>query len=239
MDANRNSPGYELRSELARFCLPSARREPDRNLAWVNSICILFLLIGLAGAKTAPVSLKTPPPLEEIVPTIIEPPAPPPAPVAPQKPEEQEQPKAEAPQGVVVTPESPAINFSVPTIGSLVVPNAVAAAPPLVPMQPVKPTPPATPTSHQPVTIGNSGAGGERPAPPYPEILQRHGEEGAVELLLEVSEAGRITTIEVTQSSGFPALDRTAMEFIRSHWLIPPEDGNRRFVTTVRYRLRP
>src|ERR1700692_1086772 len=90
MDANRNSPGYELKSELARLCLPATRPAPNRALAWMNSICLLFLLIGLAGAKPASVSLKPPPPLEEIVPTIIESPAPPPTPVEPQNQEQKE-----------------------------------------------------------------------------------------------------------------------------------------------------
>ena len=30
MDANRNSPGYELKDELARYCLPPANRDPNR-----------------------------------------------------------------------------------------------------------------------------------------------------------------------------------------------------------------
>ena len=51
MDANRTSPGYELKDELARLCLPAANRDPNRKLAWVNSICILFLLIGIFGAR--------------------------------------------------------------------------------------------------------------------------------------------------------------------------------------------
>ena len=53
MDANRTAPGYELKNELARLCLSTARREPERKLAWVNSVCILFLLIGILGARRA------------------------------------------------------------------------------------------------------------------------------------------------------------------------------------------
>ncbi|MFZ1072289.1 MAG: hypothetical protein WAO21_02530 [Verrucomicrobiia bacterium] len=42
MDANRISTGYELKDELARFC----HRDRNQRLAWANSVCILFFLIG-------------------------------------------------------------------------------------------------------------------------------------------------------------------------------------------------
>ena len=71
MDANRTIPAFELKSELARFCLPAANRDPNRKLAWVNSICILFLLIGMVGAKSGSISMKKPPPLEEPIPVLI------------------------------------------------------------------------------------------------------------------------------------------------------------------------
>jgi hypothetical protein len=63
MDANRTSPGYELKDELARLCLTTARREPERKLAWVNSVCILFLLIGVFGARQGVIAIKPVPPI--------------------------------------------------------------------------------------------------------------------------------------------------------------------------------
>ena len=112
--------------ELARFCLPgSANRDANRNLGWVNSICILFLLVGLIGARPASMVIPKPPPIEEVIPTIIEPLTPPPAADQPREQEQTDQDKPETPQVVVVTPDSPAINFSIPTIGNLVVPNAL------------------------------------------------------------------------------------------------------------------
>src|SRR5438128_1398194 len=45
-------PGaYELSSDLSKLCLPSEFQEPQRKLAWVDSICFLFLVIGLVGIK--------------------------------------------------------------------------------------------------------------------------------------------------------------------------------------------
>ena len=71
MDANRNST-RELKDELARFCLPEVNRDPTRKLAWMNSICILFLLVGILGATSARVPLKSAPAVEEIAPVILE-----------------------------------------------------------------------------------------------------------------------------------------------------------------------
>ena len=165
-EASQKYAGCELKSELARLCLPAAHRDPNRKLAWVNSICILFLLIGIVGAKSSTTRIKRPPPIEEVVPIVIEAPPPPPTKIeAQQTPEPTEQPKQDF-SLVVVTPESPAINFSIPTIGQLVVPNAIAAAPPANPLKAV------TPVRNEPRTITNTGQGGDRPTPDYPKLAK-------------------------------------------------------------------
>src|SRR5271165_6404942 len=111
MDASRTLPRYELTDELARYCLPPANRDPNRTLAWVNSICVLFLLIGVLGAKLGAISSKPPPPLpEQAIPAIVEPP-PPTTLEAKQNEERPDQSKPEVPQVVIVTPESTAITF--------------------------------------------------------------------------------------------------------------------------------
>src|SRR5208282_3447207 len=88
-DANRISPGYELKDELARLCLPSANRDRNQQLAWVNSVCILFLLIGLAGARRGVIAIKPVPPIREEIPVVIQPTVLPPQAIA-QKPEQAE-----------------------------------------------------------------------------------------------------------------------------------------------------
>ena len=230
MDANRTLPGYELRDELARFCLPPANRDSNRKLAWVNSICILFLLIGIFGSKPASMAIKPLPPLEEVIPTIVEPAPPPPQKVtATQKQETPEQSEPQASQVVVVTPDAPNINFSVPTIGSLVVPNALAEAPPLKPLQTVR---------SRPAELNNTGAGGDRPQPPYPKIALESGEQGTVTLLMTADGAGNIVSAEVKASSGFPVLDRATLDYVKRHWRLPAGTGNRLFETSITYRLQ-
>jgi len=234
LDANRVLPRYELTSELARLGLAAtARRDPYRHLAWVNSICILFLLVGILGFKSASISTRPLPPMEEIVPAIIEPMPPPPQTATEQQDRDQtEQDKPDAPQVVVVTPNSPTINFSVPTIGNLLVPNAVATAPPVAPLKAV------APLHIQPRVINSTGSGGERPQPPYPQMALEQGEQGSVTLSLTVDDAGVITAIAVKESSGFPLLDRSALDFVKRHWVVPPGAGVRTYHATIHYRLK-
>src|ERR1700744_162484 len=77
-DTDATRMRYELKDDLARFCLPESNHDPYRKLAWVNSVCILFLLIGLLGARRTLIAIKAAPPLPEIIPFIIQPQTPPP-----------------------------------------------------------------------------------------------------------------------------------------------------------------
>ena len=221
MDTNRTLPAYELKDDLARLCLPSANRDANLKLAWVNSICILFLLIGILGARRGLIAIKPVPPVQEMIPVVIQPAVLPPQAIA-QKPEQAEQ--INQPQVLVALPNAPNINFGVPTIGTLVVPAALASAP-----------------LEAPVRIGslnNTGAGGERPEPPYPPIAKETGEQGTVKLLLGGDEAGNIVSIDVKESSGFPILDRASVDFIKRHWRLPAGEGNRLFETSITYLLQ-
>jgi TonB family protein len=233
MDANRKLPGSASRAELARFYLRDPDQDSSRKVAWVNSICILFLLIGVLGAKRGSISIKALPSTEEAVPAIIEPLPPPPQAVSePQNQEQTEQDKPDTPQVVVVTPDAPSINFSVPAIGNVGVPNAIAKAPPLNPLRP------AVPLKSQPASLNSTGVGGERPQPPYPKIALEQGQQGTVILSLSVDESGSIASVEVKQTSGFPLLDRGALEFVKRHWTVPPGAGARLFEATINYRLK-
>jgi protein TonB len=230
MDADTNTPTYPLKSELARLSLRATEPETSSKLPWVNSICILFLLIGIFGSRLGDSSLKPLAPLEVAVPAIVEP-SPPPLQSAPEKQHEpSENEKPDTPQVVVVTPDAPSINFAVPTIGNVVVPSAIATAPPLHPLQ----TP--APIRQQPTSLNTTGSGGERPQPPYPKIALEQGQQGKVTLLLSADEAGNISSVEVKESSGFPILDRSAVDFVKRHWTIPK--GVRLAEVPINYRLK-
>ena len=125
-DANRIMPGYELKDELARYCLPAANQDSNLKLAWVNSICILFLFIGILGARRGVIAIKPVPPIREEVPVVVQPTVLPPQAIA-QKPEQAEQ--NNQPRVLVALPNAPNVNFGVPTVGTLVVPAALASPP--------------------------------------------------------------------------------------------------------------
>jgi protein TonB len=232
MGANQISDGSGLKSELARFCLPAANRDSNRKLAWVNSICMLFLLIGVAGARSAAIQIKAPPPLEQVIPAIIEPLPPPPVTAEQPKEQEQNDEKPDVPQVVVVTPNAPNISFSVPTLGNLVVPNAVAVAPPSEPMKA-----PAQ-LRNIPTVINTTGQGGDRPQPTYPKLALEMGQQGRVVIAFTVDEAGRIVSAEVKESSGSSILDHGAIESIKRHWVFPPGAPNRQFEAPINYVLQ-
>ena len=235
LDANGLSRSYELSSELARIGLHAVEVDPDRKLAWVNSVCILFLLIGIVGSRPASIRIKPLPPVEEANATIVEPLPPPPQVQSDQHKQEQQndQEQPDTPQVVVVTLDTPAINFSVPTIGNLLVANAIAKAPPVAPMKQQ-----VAPLHNLPTVLNTTGNAGERPQPPYPKIALEQAQQGSVMLRMTVDDAGLIKTIEVAQSSGFPVLDHSALEFVKRHWTVPPGKGARIYEATINYKLQ-
>lgn len=228
MENHQTAAPYELKNELARLCLPSSRCDDDQKLAWVNSICVLFLLIGIFGARRGLIAIKPAPPLREIVPIVVEPiTLPPQAKV--EKTQIPRETKLDATPVAVVIPQAPNIRFSVPTIGSLVTPENLAVAPPLEPMR-VKKVPIGSITA--------TGRNGDRPEPPYPLIAKQTGEQGTVVLLLGSDAAGNVVSVNVKQSSGFPVLDRATADFIKRHWRLPAGATTQLFQTTITYQLQ-
>jgi TonB family protein len=226
---------YELKSELARVCLPAPDRDANRRLAWTNSVCVFFLIIGVVGARTRLPIPSRPPPIEQPVPIIVEPlAAPPPSTEVKQVEPQTRDDSQTAPQSVAVTLNTPAINFSVPTIGNLLVPASAAPAPPPVELKPA-----AAPVQQGPIKTGSTGEGGDRPEPPYPRELQELGQQGTVVLSFAVNDVGAVTSITVKETSGFAPLDRVARDFIKRRWIQPPIDGNHIFEVSIKYNLGP
>jgi TonB family protein len=229
MDANRTT--YELKSELAQFCLMPESRDSNFKLAWVNSICILFLIIGIVGARRGVISIKTLTPIRQIVPVVVMPQTLLPQRAAPPK---KVVPQQTTPARVFVAlPNAPNINFAVPSIGTLVGSAAIASAPPLNPLSPPS----------QAAVINNTGTGGERPAPPrpappYPQLAMQTGEQGTIVLLLGSDADGNVTSVDVKGSTGFAFLDHATVEFIKTHWHLPVNANSRLFQTTITYKLQ-
>jgi len=63
---------------------------------------------------------------------------------------------------------------------------------------------------------------GQNPVPRYPTEARRHAQQGTVVLRVEVGVDGSVARIEVAQSSGFDALDDSAIDTVRSRWRFVP-----------------
>jgi protein TonB len=208
-------------------------------MAWVNSLCLFFLLIGVFGDQSKLPVPKRAPPLERPVPVIVEPlPATPPPAVQPQnveRPSDEEKPEAQ--RFVAVTLDTPAIHFAVPTIGNLLVPLAAAAPPPAAPLGQSDAVAQAH-TAPPPLASDSTGTGGDRPTPHYPPMARQMGIQGTVVLLFTVDDVGAITSISIKQSSGSPLLDRAAEQEVKQKWIQPPKNGGHVFQVPIAYKLQ-
>ena len=61
--------------------------------------------------------------------------------------------------------------------------------------------------------------------PPYPRAAGRRGEEGSVQMLVQIAADGSVSSVEVATSSGYPTLDKTATDAV-SHWHFRPAMQN-------------
>src|SRR5437773_7396930 len=89
-----------LSSELAKLCLPATFRDEFRKLAWVDSICLLFLVIGLIGLKAPKTVVKPINQPLEAVPVVFVPPQ-----EQPKHEPEPQQPDEAQPTEEMVTPQ--------------------------------------------------------------------------------------------------------------------------------------
>lgn len=65
------------------------------------------------------------------------------------------------------------------------------------------------------------------PTPRYPEAARLAKQEGTVRLSFTVNEQGRIVSIRISRSSGFPLLDEAALSTVRDRWTFrPAKDTN-------------
>ncbi|MBI0503739.1 energy transducer TonB, partial [Dickeya dianthicola] len=111
-------------------------------------------------------------------------------------------------------------------------PIAKQAATPRQPVAPAAQTAPvntntaaapaATPAVAAPVTPPSANAAYLRnPPPAYPDVAINRGWEGTVLLNVQVRPDGKVQTIRLQHSSGYPALDDAAREAVQ-HWSFVP-----------------
>ncbi|OOC12859.1 energy transducer TonB [Dickeya dadantii] len=97
-----------------------------------------------------------------------------------------------------------------------------APAPQSVPVNTASTTPAATPAATAPVTPPSASAAYLRnPPPAYPDVAINRGWEGTVLLNVQVRPDGKVQTIRLQRSSGYPTLDDAAREAVQ-HWSFVP-----------------
>lgn len=81
------------------------------------------------------------------------------------------------------------------------------------------------------------------PAPDYPSLSRRFGEEGKVVLRVEVSADGLARQVEVARSSGSPRLDAAALDAVRRWRFQPARQGAQALAgwvqVPINFRLNP
>lgn len=148
-------------------------------------------------------------------------------------------PPAEAPVKPVVTPPKPVVETPRPKPVVQRVRSAEPAPAPLErkrepeppPPQPVvsKPAPPE-PALAPPVVPPRFDAGYlNNPAPAYPALSRRNGEEGKVLLRVLVSADGKAQEVLLHQGSGFVRLDDAALDAVRRWRFVPARRGDDAF----------
>jgi protein TonB len=208
-----------LSDDLARLCLPQEFRDSYRILAWVDSICFLFLLIGLVGLRPPKIVERPLNQPNDVIPVVFTPPEEPPKTEPEVKPDEQQQPQdtpEETPQvvAVVAVADSANVAFAVPVQGAV----AVAAEARLA-----TPPPPVTHVVSKPTQFNSSAMGGGTfPGPDYPGSARRNHLEGTVVVEFTVDSSGALTSVKLQKSSGHPVLDEAAVAVIKQRWRFPP-----------------
>jgi periplasmic protein TonB len=214
--------GYQLSDDLARLCLPQEFKDSYRRLAWANSICFLFLLVGLVGLRPPQVVKKPLSEVVDVVPAVYTPPE-----------QENQPPPEEKPPDEELPPETPTEALAVPTV--VAASDASVVSFPVQVPGPVRiaasggggVTPPP-PISRPPAPSGpsmfNRGVsdGGTYPPPVYPPIGLRNRYQGTVTIDFKVDEGGAISEAKIEKTSGFAALDEAALDVVKKRWRFPP-----------------
>jgi periplasmic protein TonB len=190
--------------------LLALRSNPQLNSRGVGLAVTIALHVALLAMvlSYAPVRRA----MHEAAPIIVSLISAPPAdkPVEPPKPLPMRATAKRVPQHPIVPVPLPVIVAPAPSTFATLVPDAATLSPEAPPTPaPVAP-PPIVPPNFDAAYLDN-------PAPIYPPLARRSGEQGRVLLHVLVAAAGTAETVELRTSSGFPRLDQAAIETVK-HW---------------------
>jgi protein TonB len=121
----------------------------------------------------------------------------------------------------VRTPQPPKPSMPAVEATQSTIPAAAAIAAPPAEAKPAPPAPPAEPVSQARFDADYL----KNPAPPYPPLSRRMGEEGKVLLRVSVTPQGTADNVEIKTSSGSQRLDDAAQRTVRNWKFIPAKRG--------------
>ena len=213
--------------------LPSAERSARVTAAVVAVVLHAALIVVLLRVAPPQRTLELPKP---IVVSLVEVPKPrPPEPIVePPRPKpvvKRPVPQPKRPVPVTQTSPTPTPPTDVPIIASAAPADPAArevppAAPVPAPVVAAPPAPPAPPPPAPVIDPKFDAAYLNNPAPSYPSVSRRLGEQGKVLLRVHVDEQGMPTSVVVRTSSGFERLDNVALETVRRWKFVPAKRGN-------------
>ena len=151
-----------------------------------------------------------------------------------QPPTKPEPPPQPPPQAKPDRPQLPPVHVLSPTVPSDAAPivssTTPATAPALASTSPSRTTEPQAaghqrPATHAPaaaVVLPSTSADYlNNPAPPYPRVSKRMGEQGTVLIRVFINTEGRAEKAEVRTSSGYARLDDTALNTVQAWRFVP------------------
>ncbi len=194
---------------------------------------VLFIAGAHAGVLALLASLQVvplPAAMRTLTVDILTPAAPQPAEVPPKP---QPQPRPPEPKPVPRRPAAPK-PAPQPVLAAPAAAATVAEAPVVheTPPAPPAPAPAATPAPiapPAPVAVSQPRFDADylsNPAPAYPPISRRMGEEGKVVLRVHVEPNGSPSQVEVKTTSGSPRLDQAAQDAVRRWRFVPAKRGD-------------
>ena len=62
-------------------------------------------------------------------------------------------------------------------------------------------------------------------------------QQGTVVLYMTADERGMVTDIKLVQSSGSSILDRSTLDYVKKHWILPPGAPGRIFEAPIHFTL--
>lgn len=200
----------------------SSIRAPRRIAVFVTIALHACALAGLASYEPARTALFAAMPI--MVDWIV-PPRPEPA---------RSEPQVEPPKPRPIARRAARVPESLPLLAAPAEPPSVApvVAPAVAPVAPVVAPPPATVApaapSEPPAALTQPVFNADyldNPAPAYPVLSRRMGEQGRVTLRVLVSAAGTADEVRIHGSSGFERLDEAARDTVRRWKFVPAKRG--------------